>query len=403
MQEIKLAIAGSFGNLDIGDEAMLTEDLDFILNSLKIPRENIYLIGAKPDYISFYHNHPIDHCLQDAGFLDSGLKHLAKSAFKAVLNGKHAGIETTKAALDCDALLVTGGGTINTRNLNGSSLRRMHAIVTSFCRIGKPVFMSGQTIGPLGVSEQHDRLAREIIQSVDFLSVRDNYYSKRYIEAIHAKAKLFVETVDDACALPYKAEKLPPEINEFIKSGETVAVNITDYTVDSAGKRAFIACLCEHLISHYSFNILLVSHAPNDYTNLNTILENIGRKYKKNILLPDTMQWRDSMLKKLISSCRLAIGGRYHFIVFAGTSNTPFIGMNGNHYSYIKQHGFAMPLGLDALVLTEKETWKLSIIKSRIKHALEQKLDVERKFKRPSVSMRYFGKWLQELAVQKPS
>ena len=45
VKQMKLCITGTFGVKDIGDEAMLTEYLDFILNVLEIPRENIYLIS----------------------------------------------------------------------------------------------------------------------------------------------------------------------------------------------------------------------------------------------------------------------------------------------------------------------------------------------------------------------
>jgi hypothetical protein len=40
---LRIAITGSFGFKDIGDEAMLTEDLNYILNELGIPRKNIYI------------------------------------------------------------------------------------------------------------------------------------------------------------------------------------------------------------------------------------------------------------------------------------------------------------------------------------------------------------------------
>ena len=408
VKQMKICITGSFGFKDIGDEAMLTEDLDFILNVLKIPRENIYLIGGQQDYSSYYHNHPLDHCFASSlfqnqqQFREGGIRRKVELILKLILKRESIISRKVKRAVkNCDVLLVTGGGTINTRDAQGSSIKRMHALVTYFRQLGKPIFMSGQTVGPLGLYEEHDQLAVEIINAVDFLTVRDSLYSRRYLEIIKAKPKRFVKTFDDAYTLPYKDESLPNEVNDFLKLGDAVAVNVTKYTADTHEKRAFIASLCEHFIHDYSFNVILVSHDVEDYFNLSVIYDMVANNYKSSVILPDTRLWRDKMVKKLISCCRLAIGGRYHFIVFAGTSNTPFIGMTGNHYSYIKQDGFARAIGLEDFILTEKETWDMSVIKSKVKDALELKLELDKKFQRPSVSMQHFGEWMRVQASKK--
>ena len=410
VDEMKLCITGSFGFKDIGDEAMLTEDLDFILNVLVVPRENIYLIGGNPNYISYFHNHPLDHCFASSSFQkrqefrESRIIHKVKLVLKSILKRKSIISRMVENAVkDCDVLLVTGGGTINTRDSLGSSIKRMHSLVVYFKQLGKPIFMSGQTIGPLGLYEKQDQLAVEIINTVDFLTVRDSHYSRRYLEIIKAKPKQFVETFDDAYTLLYEDESLPSEVNDFLKLGDAVAVNVTEYTADTQEKRAFIASLCENFIRDYSFNIILVSHDVVDYFNLNIIYDMIANNFKSSVILPDTRLWRGNMLKKLISCCRLAIGGRYHFIVFAGTSNTPFIGMSGNHYSYIKQDGFARAISLEDFILTEKETWDISVIKFKVKKAIELKSELDRKFQRPSVSMQHFGEWIYAQASKKIS
>lgn len=190
--------------------------------------------------------------------------------------------------------------------------------------------------------------------------------------------------------------RICPNTPECIcKYASAVAVNVTDYTADTQGKRAFVAGLCEHLIRDYGLKVIMVSHDVTDYFNLNIISDMIDNWLKSSVIVPDTRQWQGAMLKKLISCCRLAVGGRYHFIVFAGSSNTPFMGMAGNHYSYIKQDGFARAVGLEDFILTEKETWDMPVVKSKIKNAMELKLDIADKFQRPSVSMQHFGSWIR--------
>jgi polysaccharide pyruvyl transferase WcaK-like protein len=403
--DLKIAITGSFGFKDIGDEAMLTEDLNYILNDLNIPRQNIYIFGDQPDYVSYYHQHPLDHCFRSSILQNEygkpkqnlSLKTKVKSSIKSALKPQQPDQENLaciQAAHACDVLLITGGGTINTRDPNGYSIKRMHALVSFFKQLGKPVFMSGQTIGPLGLYKEHDRLAKEIIESVEFLSARDHYYSRRYLQIIEAEPKQFVETFDDAYTLPYKDEELPSYLATFFQGQDVFAVNVTDYTANESKQRAFIANLCGKLIEAFDVKIVLVSHALTDFYNLHIIYDMVENSAKERIIIPDTRLWRDKQLKKLISSCKVAIGGRYHFIVFAGTSNTPFVGMCGNHYSYIKQDGFARVLGLQDFILTEKETWDMDLLIDKVKTARQLELDLEDKFQRPSVSMQHFGEWL---------
>jgi len=401
LNELKICITGSFGYKDIGDEAMLTEDLDYVVNTLGVPRQNIDLIGGDPGYMSEYHRHPVDHCFSCWWFerhlhqKRRGLVGRARSRLRRAFSGQP---KVAKRVRDCDLVLVTGGGTVNTRDFQGNSLKRMHALVTHFKRLGKPIFMSGQTIGPLGRYDHHDRMAAEIVNAVDVLTVRDSRYSRRYLDIINASPKRFVETYDDACSLPYKDEQLPNDVVEFLELGPAAAVNVTEYTADTAEKRMFIADLCESIMSEHNLNIILVSHDVSDFSDLNVIRDMISNDLKKCTLLPDTRLWRDKVLKKMISGCSVAVGGRYHFIVLAGTSNTPFVGMCGNHYSYIKQDGFARPVGLEDFILTEKETWDLGVVKSKIASALERKIVIDGFFPRPTESMELFGEWVRACA-----
>ena len=125
--------------------------------------------------ISYYHKHSLDHCFNSSLFQkrqelhESGIRQKLKLKLKSILKREFIiSRKVEKAVKDCDVLLVTGGGTINTRDAQGSSIKRMHALVTYFKKLEKPIFMSGQTIGPLGLYEEHDRLAVEIINAIDW-------------------------------------------------------------------------------------------------------------------------------------------------------------------------------------------------------------------------------------------
>ncbi|MCB1785185.1 MAG: polysaccharide pyruvyl transferase family protein [Gammaproteobacteria bacterium] len=404
--DLRIAITGSFGNMDIGDEAMLTEDLAYIRQTLEIPDNNILLIGHRPDYMSHFHEHPHANCLScsslEANWLGvrtpKGWRYQLRRLIRPLLGRSPLpkvdySLEERIAA--CDLALVTGGGTINTRDHAGVSLRRMHAMISYFRHLGLPIFMSGQTIGPLGVDEEHDRLAREIVDSVDVLTVRDNEYSRRYLNLIGSEPKRFLETFDDAFTLPYEDAELPGEVMDwFAQGGSVVAVNVTEYTSDESWKRVFVARLAERLLEEHAARLVFVSHHARDLIRLHSIRDMMINSVKGRVLIPDTRDWKDRALKKMISQCDLAIGGRYHFIVFAATTNTPFVGMCGNHYSYIKQDGFARALALEEFVLTENETWNMDVLFDRIGRATRLNLEVGQRCGRPTPSMALFGEWV---------
>lgn len=410
---MKLAITGSFGFMDIGDEAMLTEDLHFIKDNLRIKDEDIYLFGHNPEYVSDYHSHPQSHCRSSialAGIQETDLDR--RSTFsrltdlmRKAINRERWVVKEQRAAnkeqpaVDeilsmVDAVLVTGGGTINTRDSQARSLVRMHAMIQKFRKFELPIFISGQTIGPLGIYPDHDILAKEIIDAIDVLTVRDHDYSRKCLEHLGVRPAEFLETFDDAYSLPFEAEELPEVTSNFLNDGDIVAVNVTEYTANENEQRIFLARFCRWLIESEWKKILLLSHAPADLVNLQMILDLLPATSHEYIHLPDTRYWTGGQLKKAISLCDVAVGGRYHFIVFAGTSDTPFVGMCGNHYSYIKQDGFARPLGLSDFILTETETWQFEVLCERYQTALNSQLNLRDRFQRPSKSMEMFGDWL---------
>jgi polysaccharide pyruvyl transferase WcaK-like protein len=412
---LRLVIAGSFGYRDIGDEAMLTEDLRFIREEIGIPPQNVTLFGHDTSYIARYHGHPPERCLssrrlerlgEHAEMLGLGVVGGAKRFAGNLLERRlsHGFDRFLRTVLSrADAALVTGGGTINSRDAVGFSLRRMAAVTRAFRHYRLPLFVSGQTIGPLGEYPGHDALAAEIVAAADILTVRDHRYSRRYLELIGAKPRELIETFDDAYTLDHAGCSLPDPTARFLDAGETaaVAINVTEYTSESFEDRAHVARLCDWLLARGD-RVLLLSHTPRDQARLFQIHDMVDPVHRDRIHLPDARDWTGGQLKQAISRCRLAVGGRYHFIVFAGTSDTPFVGMAGNHYSYVKQHGFAEPLGLSRFVLTERETRDFDTLVARIREAENLTLANAGRFARPSVSMRRFGEWLAEIAERGP-
>jgi colanic acid/amylovoran biosynthesis protein len=303
---------------------MLTQHLKN-LEALGVSRQEIGLVGGDKNYTSWYHRHPLSQCIPSSLFV--------------------------KVPSRSSGLLVTGGGTINTRDGRGLSLRRIKRLVDLFLQQKLPVFVSGQTIGPLGINKEHDKLAKQLVQRVDVLTVRDTSYSLEYLKKIGAKPKVFVETTDDAVALEYQDEDISQPLKDFFVNSDVAAVNITRYTSDTDSKKALIASLILWLQAE-GYKVVLVPHAPEDLQKFKSIISALGTILnQEKCFLLDTTWWRAEQVKKVISCCKLAVGGRYHFVVFALTAGIPCVGMTGNHYSWIKQHGFAVQMGLGSCIL----------------------------------------------------
>ncbi|HQH25952.1 MAG TPA: polysaccharide pyruvyl transferase family protein, partial [Oligoflexia bacterium] len=403
MNAVKLTISGGFGFGDLGDEAMLSEYLRCATEHLGLKREQIFLVSANPDYTSSYHRHPRELCCrlpqETMMLVNPPPKGKVKRAMSVInhISIKRKLSELAGFAQRSDGLLITGGGIINTRDEKGFSIKRIAGITRFFCAHGVPVFMSGQTIGPLGINRMHDELAAEIVNSVDCLTVRDSFYSRRYLQVVGGKPKELVETIDDASALEADFASVPAEWKSKLVPDSYIAFNVSEYTSDTAAKREFAARLVDHLLRCCGMPVVMVAHAPIDYAALWEIFDLLQRDSKANVHVPDTREWRAEQVKGLISRASFALGGRYHFVVFSATAGVPFIGLAGNHYSYIKQDGFARAFSLEHCILNPVETWDFAAVSARIEQIRGKKTVIAGKISYPLPSMLRFMDWLKQI------
>jgi polysaccharide pyruvyl transferase WcaK-like protein len=248
-----------------------------------------------------------------------------------------------------------------------------------FIRAKIPVFVSGQTVGPLGVNGEHDKLAKEIIEGVDILTVRDRKYSREYIEKIGARPKKLVETMDDATHV-----KLDMVLPVRLPPVKKAAVNVTVYTYDTQPKAQAIDAICHQLVC-MGYLVLLVPHHEWDLKALRE-LDVPGTQ------VIDTTGWHGITTKRLFSECEVVIGGRYHVVVFAMSAGIPCVGMAGNHYSWIKQHGFADQCGIGDRIVPPDKVTDVEFTMEKVREAAKS----DRSYIVPeSDSFPLFKEWIQ--------
>ncbi|KKK95167.1 hypothetical protein LCGC14_2675540, partial [marine sediment metagenome] len=179
--------------------------------------------------------------------------------------------------------------------------------------------------------------AKEIIEAADVLTVRDVGLSRGFIKMIGAKPKVLIETTDDAINLPMEGE-LPEALEEWVARGPCCAFNTTTYLTETPQRIKRLV----QIMDDVGMRLLLIPMHPLDAFDLGKVRAQSNAE----CLFVPTEEWRAGQIKKLLSKCTVAIGGRYHFLVFAGSLGLPFVGLSVNEYSTLKQAGLVSALGL---------------------------------------------------------
>lgn len=327
---MKIATFGSYAMMDIGDDAMLYRDLDYIINIIGVPIGDIRIITRNIKAIVKY--------LRELGI------------------NEEACVQETPQVIDdtlewCDKVLITGGGTINTRR-TVASLNRMHEFVARCRNRGKEVFLSGQTIGPLGLNQKQDRLAREIIEYCSVVTVRDFNRSLEYAKLIGSTIDNIYQTVDDAWGLEGCEVKVP-DIDKFLDE-DVIGFNANNYAFTATDEYVYIATkVCDTIISKYNKKILFIHQG----LSLPYLDAGISRRiynqsnHKDKMLCNSFVDVSCREFKGIISRLDGLLASRYHSLVFAAASGIPYVGICADFYSWLKQIGFSEKLGMDKCLI----------------------------------------------------
>ena len=227
--------------------------------------------------------------------------------------------------------------------------------------MGKPVVVSGQTIGPF--SKVTDRLfARYALNKPQMITFRDKEISYRRCREVGVKKPILMDAADDAMTLPYL------EKNEAIalfntdpgifpkwtrrKAEITICMNLKGSLrlFKSIGKKVDLSemiykfsRLADLLLENFDSKIILIStdfHPDVDDRELHR--EVIRLTSHKDRIACLENEYNDIALKSFVNLCDVAIGARYHFCVFACSLHKPFLGVASGIYQKTKLRGLAL-------------------------------------------------------------
>jgi polysaccharide pyruvyl transferase WcaK-like protein len=249
-----------------------------------------------------------------------------------------------------------GGGNINC--VIPSELYRKTTTYFLAKMLGKPVFVSGQTMGPY-----YGRFAkfytRRALNTVRMISFRDKETSERRLHDIGVRQPVMFDAADDAITLtgirPDQARVLiERELGmtmDELDDSLLIMMNMKASLSLFKGKKRnsgldqeieLMARIADGLIERYQCRIVFM---PTDFSG--TVDDRVPhRKILERMNHPESAfliegTYVDDELIGMIGLADLAIGARYHFLVFAASRHVPFLGLASGVYQRTKLEGLS--------------------------------------------------------------
>jgi polysaccharide pyruvyl transferase WcaK-like protein len=395
----KVLIIGGFGWRDIGDEAMPEAVIQMLREER--PEVEIVMLSPNPTETSTYHKvravedltghigkiprfltlvcelplgslrKPISVMVGQSVLLLRWLyfwmaAHLWRRRISIPLS--HACQQILREIEAADLLFNVGGGNIN--SVLPGELYKQTAMHMAASALGRPVILSGQTLGPFrsGIDSLVTSVA---LNRAALITMRDREVSRRRAVEIGVGALRLVDTADDAVTLRQAAlmeceqiiRKEPGGI-EWLrrKAGLVVAINLNGYLVgmQKSSVRGFEPEIClasevaSRLAETFQAKVLLVATDYGKTSDDRPLLQQVRQRMRgSTTALLLTGEYNAAQLKGFIAMCDFALGSRYHFAVFALSSGVPGVFFANGVYQRTKLQGVAEAYGVPELYFNE--------------------------------------------------
>lgn len=409
----KIVMIGGYGSRDIGDESMPHADLLHFRKKLHNDLE-IVMLSVNPEYTSCFHGERSIEDIKHIGITSlPGLKNYF-SNLSAIIRififligayllkrGIHlrlwpSAFNALREIDSADLLFNVGGGNLNSIIPQEFYKKGATFIAAKFLR--KPVFLSGQTIGPFyGIRDT--LFARLVLNIPKIITFRDREISNGRCRAIGIKSPSLIDAADDAMALPFldKEEAIcvlnldPGVSSEWVNKPveHIICMNLKGslklFTQkgkisDLSNITKKFSMLADMVLTRLNAKVLFI---PTDYhwsvDDRNLHREIINRMNNKELVASLENEYDDCTLKGIINLCDIAVGARYHFCVFACALCKPFIGIASGLYQMTKLKGLSALAGIPELFYEEDlETSETEDIYNRIQFILENYNDIQK-------------------------
>lgn len=253
----------------------------------------------------------------------------------------------------CDAVLIAGGGNMNTRDYHLLYGRVAAKRIAE--HFGKPLYVSSQTVGPALSPEDLD-LVVEIADYARAFGCREATSASLMREHVAHPERIF-HTLDDAILLESDAPARTAA-EELAGAGPYVVASFTDHRgpmwKSKDAYRRDVAALCREIAQRCDVDVLLVPHAgslnPKKHIRdqlSNTLIEELASSPR--VRATRMVTAREDVA--LIENATLSISTRYHPLIFAAATATPAVAIAPSFYSSIRMRGAMRNIGFERFIL----------------------------------------------------
>lgn len=290
-----IVVSGYYGFKNAGDEAMLAAMIE-VLSDLD-SSVNITVISANPE--------------------DTKHRHGVNSVYW--LNYYEIG----KALKNSD-LLISGGGSLLQDVTSGRSLYYYMSILFLAKKMGTPVMLYAQGIGPIC-----GRFARKAMQyignRVDLITVRDHGSLRELVDLSIDKPKIHV-TADPVLAIHPVDKQIGRSIlrqHQLEGAKPLVGISVREWR-EWEHYKDILAAVTDNITNELDARVVFIPmQYPEDVMTAKKI---VSRTKFSAAVLDD--EYTTSELLSIVGNLDLLIGVRLHALIFAGVMGVPMLGMS---------------------------------------------------------------------------
>jgi polysaccharide pyruvyl transferase CsaB len=343
-----VGIAGSYGGLNVGDEAILTVAIATLRTAL--PGVEVVVFSRNVSHTREHHD--VDRVVP------------AREVMRAQIKSE---------VMRLDLLLLGGGGILYDReaesHLHLARVAQRMEVPTATYAIG---------VGPLERSSERQAVV-EVLNRMRFVTVRD-LGAKRLLEQIGVERPIAV-TADPALLL----EPLPFPDRRLEREGMGKTQHLVGMSVREPGGaagelqpevyHALLAHAADFIVDRFDADVLFVSMERHDIGEAHRVIGLMAFPERAAVLRG---QYPPGELLGLMSHFDIAVGMRLHFLIFAAVARVPFLALPYAGKVSALLEALEMP-GIDGvqraqtgpLIASIDRTWDL---RERVRAHLDERL-----------------------------
>lgn len=249
------------------------------------------------------------------------------------------------AVADADAVIISGGGNINSqwpehlfeRALVGRTARRHHI----------PVLITGQTIGPR-LDGVHRDLTAELLVSAHLVGVREPHSAALATELGVGTDALMIQADDSLGLRPAPPDLLPDGFDPGSPDTPKRFIAVTVHPIAAAGDPlvATVARQLAEVADRVGAQLLYVPHVPAAVGPLQRGDTDIAHEMAR-LSGGWVLEGAGARGARWASAAAwLVVATRYHPVVFATAEATPALALPSDHYTAVKSLGALGHVGL---------------------------------------------------------